>query len=114
MHDPSLPAALSDEALKHEVINKKPAQRRGIPRNRGALSPSRKESLQTALEVHARWRPLRPHGIAIHDGKSREDTSYRVCGESPVEVLQCSRTHGNESRDDCSCDSSCPERRTIE
>src|SRR4029453_18525960 len=70
--------------------------------------PRGQKYLPAAPPVHARWRPLQPHRVAIGDSEGREERGERVANESRVEMLETARSdadercqHGSEQHAPC-------------
>src|SRR5439155_14811655 len=80
VHDPALGAASRDELLKYEVVQEKLPECSSV----SCPAPPPEKNLQTAPQIHPRWRPLRPNRIPVDDCKRSEDTAHGVRCQCPV------------------------------
>ncbi len=100
MHHPALSTSSSDEALQQEVIEEQLPQCAGVLQCGERAPPAGEKRLKSAPQIHARWRPLRPHGVSVDDSEYGENAPYGVGGQRPVEVAEVARARDDRQDHD--------------
>ncbi len=107
MREPAEPAAFEDVGVRRKLHERPPPETQRV----AAEGSPWEEGFPSTTPVHARRRPMQPHGVAVADSEHGKERCEGVADECRIELLQIARSNddgGGERRGDENSPRACP------